>query len=176
MRMANTKNNARSQASRARIIHEFICLLEEKDLDKITVTEICARAGINRATFYSHFADVYALADSIKEGLEAQTKDLYEGMGSAWGVNNGNYTEMLEHVREHQMLYMTYFKLVRNGDVLPIMVEQDSTPTGDESELSKYHRMYRRAGISTVVKMWLMGGCKESIEEVAEVLSSEVCM
>ena len=33
-------------------------LLQEKPLDKITVTDVVRRAGINRGTFYAHYMDI----------------------------------------------------------------------------------------------------------------------
>ena len=33
----------------------------DRSLDQITVTELCARAGISRQAFYRHFADKYSL-------------------------------------------------------------------------------------------------------------------
>lgn len=36
-------------------------LMEKKPLSKITVSEIIADCGVNRKTFYYHFADIYAL-------------------------------------------------------------------------------------------------------------------
>ncbi len=36
-------------------------LIKEKPLDKISVIDICNRALVNRATFYSHYEDKYAL-------------------------------------------------------------------------------------------------------------------
>ena len=44
--------------SRKLIIDALADILQEKPLDKITVTEVVARAGINRGTFYAHYADI----------------------------------------------------------------------------------------------------------------------
>ncbi|RIL83445.1 TetR/AcrR family transcriptional regulator, partial [Staphylococcus cohnii] len=37
------------------IKHAFIQLLNEKDLDKITISDITHKADINRGTFYLHY-------------------------------------------------------------------------------------------------------------------------
>lgn len=40
-------------------------LLDEKPIDKITVTELCGRLGISRNTFYYHFGDVYDVVEEL---------------------------------------------------------------------------------------------------------------
>ncbi len=37
------------------IYDAFFLLLKEKDLDKITVTDVIKRAGVVRTTFYNHY-------------------------------------------------------------------------------------------------------------------------
>ncbi|MGN0753729.1 MAG: TetR/AcrR family transcriptional regulator C-terminal domain-containing protein [Aristaeellaceae bacterium] len=44
-------------------------LMQHKPLSKITVSEIIADCGVNRKTFYYHFADIYAL---LKWMLESE--------------------------------------------------------------------------------------------------------
>ena len=41
----------------------FLALLEEEDLEDITVNDLCLRADIRRATFYKHFAGKNAFVD-----------------------------------------------------------------------------------------------------------------
>ena len=43
----------------------FISLLNEKNIEEITVQEIVEKAMINRSTFYLHYKDKYNLYDSI---------------------------------------------------------------------------------------------------------------
>ena len=38
-------------------------LLEAKPLDKITVTELVKKCGVNRQTFYYNFRDIYDLVE-----------------------------------------------------------------------------------------------------------------
>ncbi len=44
--------------SKRMIISALADLLQEKPLDKITVTDVVNRAQINRGTFYAHFSDI----------------------------------------------------------------------------------------------------------------------
>lgn len=67
--MAGTKNNRRTRYTRQAIKDSFLQLLAEKDPSKITVTEICQQADINRGTFYQHFRDPADLFSQIEQDL-----------------------------------------------------------------------------------------------------------
>ena len=56
--------------SRRMIREAYTVLLKEKDLSKITVTDIVNRADINRATFYAHYPDVRGVTEEIEKMLE----------------------------------------------------------------------------------------------------------
>ena len=47
------------------IKNTFLKLLEERPLSQITVKDIVAESGVNRNTFYYHFADLPTLIESI---------------------------------------------------------------------------------------------------------------
>jgi len=47
----------------------FVELLQEKDLEKITVTDIITRADLNRGTFYAHYQDVRAVIEQIENEI-----------------------------------------------------------------------------------------------------------
>jgi len=49
------------------IKESLIELLKEKSIDKITVKELSELADINRSTFYTHYCDIYAVAEEMAE-------------------------------------------------------------------------------------------------------------
>lgn len=49
----------------------FLELLAEKPVQKVSVVELCQRAGVNRGTFYLHYHDVY----DLMERMEAEVLD-----------------------------------------------------------------------------------------------------
>lgn len=44
-------------------------LSEQKELRKISVSELCKRADISRGTFYSHYDDIYSVAEDYENEL-----------------------------------------------------------------------------------------------------------
>jgi AcrR family transcriptional regulator len=64
MKMVN-QDDPRVLRTRQVIREAFRALLQTKGFDTITIKDIAQRATINRATFYSHYVDKYALLDEI---------------------------------------------------------------------------------------------------------------
>ncbi|MBQ4523253.1 MAG: TetR/AcrR family transcriptional regulator [Lachnospiraceae bacterium] len=66
----------RTERTRKNIINAFIELRVEKPIEKITVKELSDHAYINKATFYRHYEDIYALAESIENELIQNCLDM----------------------------------------------------------------------------------------------------
>ena len=67
----NTKNNKRKRESMQKIEQVLIEFLQSKELSQVTVSDICKKANLNRSTFYANYVDIYELADTIRDKLEA---------------------------------------------------------------------------------------------------------
>ncbi|MGN1328746.1 MAG: TetR/AcrR family transcriptional regulator [Eubacterium sp.] len=52
-------------------------LLAEKDFEDITVSEICEKAMVRRATFYKHFGDKYELYAFVVRQLQDEFKETH---------------------------------------------------------------------------------------------------
>jgi AcrR family transcriptional regulator len=67
------KIDPRVRRTRQLLEEAFAELIQEKDFQSITVQDITERAGINRATFYAHFPDKYALFEfKIRQEFRAE--------------------------------------------------------------------------------------------------------
>lgn len=75
--MKNT--DARVRYTRMIIEQCFLKLLQEKPVSKITVTELCDCAMINRATFYKHYQDIPQLLEKLEEDLFDQIREMFNG-------------------------------------------------------------------------------------------------
>lgn len=65
MSIAPNLADPRVRRTRQLLLDALGALLGSRDFESITVQDIAARATVNRATFYAHFEDKYALLDSL---------------------------------------------------------------------------------------------------------------
>ena len=79
--MKELENDRRTRLTKALIRQAFTSLLEEKPIQRIAVTELCQRAGINRSTFYAHYDDIYDLLQQIEEDM---LRDFQQALAPCW--------------------------------------------------------------------------------------------
>lgn len=72
--MPETKSNRRVRFTRSALREALIDLILEKPLASITVKDICARADINRSTFYLHFKDVTDILRTTEDEIIANMR------------------------------------------------------------------------------------------------------
>ena len=66
------KTDARARYTKMVLKQALLDLMQHKPINKITVKEVCARAEVNRATFYAHFSDCFDLLARMEDELFAQ--------------------------------------------------------------------------------------------------------
>ena len=63
------KLDPRIERTRTSILEAFSDMLAEQNFEAISVKDVTGRAQINRATFYAHFQDKYALLDHAIQSM-----------------------------------------------------------------------------------------------------------
>ncbi|KQL40283.1 TetR family transcriptional regulator [Bacillus sp. FJAT-25509] len=118
-----TKMDPRIIRTRQLIKDAFIDLLQEMDLNKITVNRISERATVNRVTFYLHYRDIQDMME--KMALEMGEK-LGQIMRDSPNYNSIEETDsvkllnLLEHIADNAKFY----KVVLASTKTPIFTEQ----------------------------------------------------
>lgn len=167
----NIKNNKRRKESQDKIMKGFIEMLQTRELFQITVSDIIKSTGLNRSTFYANYADIYELADQTRMQLENEFTALFADYN--YMSERSGALRMFRHIKENQIFYLTYFKLCYSDrHLISIYDERRAEQEHIDSNI-KYHIEFFRNGFNAIVKMWLAGGCKETPEEMAQVLQQE---
>lgn len=169
----NIPNNKRKKESQEKIEKIFIELIQTREINEISVSDICKLAGLNRSTFYANYVDVYDLADKIRLRMINEFFNLY-AVEVTSKEHSYDFLKLFRHIRDNQIFYNTYFKLGFDilADGIPIEDKEIIRWYG-KSINPEYHIEFFKAGLNAVIKKWLKGGCKESPEEINDVLISE---
>ena len=90
--------------------------------------------------------------------------------------NRGNQsTKLYNHIKENQLFYKTYFKL--GADLTDSLMRDNLNNEmilffGNTKHL-QYHIDFFKAGLNAIIIRWLNNNCKESPEEINEIIISE---
>ena len=82
MAVAHKSTHKNAVRSRQMIKKAFAEMLNEKDITKITVTDIVEKAGISRGTFYAHYMDVYDLYNAIQSNMMEAVREAIDLYGA----------------------------------------------------------------------------------------------
>lgn len=138
-------------------------MLLEKELNQISVTEICAETGLNRSTFYSNYTDVYDLADKLRKKTEADFSKAFSDKTTHSAEN------FFDYICRNQIMFKTYFKLgydKKHRSEIGNWAHTDASAQGKNI----YHVTFFQSGLNAVITQWLDGGCAESPKEMAEAI------
>lgn len=167
----NIKNNRRRKESREKIEAVFIELIQTRELSQISVSDICKKAELNRTTFYANYADIYELADTVRQSLESTTNEFFRNNENS--MIRYDYLNLFRHIEENQLFYKTYFKLGYDNNYQIVQYDKKLAEEHFGNRFVKYHCEFFKSGLTAIIKMWLMGGCKETPEEMYEIVRTE---
>lgn len=172
--MYHKTNNKSKKESIEKIEKAFIELLQRKEISEINVTDLVKKAKINRSTFYVNYIDIYDLADKLKEKMFNDVLELYKEE-SIKKEHSYDYLKLFKHIKENQIYYKTLFKL--NFDFMTYYdyhsEEKQALKYYGTSTNMDYHIEFFKAGISAIIKKWLLNDCKETPEVINEIIKSE---
>lgn len=99
-------------------------LMIDNSFEEIKVSDICAKALINRSTFYAHYTDKYELLDEYINSLK---DDLQSELEKNININNTKeyYIEMirllLNHIEEKKNTYLSIMIKNKNSIFMDIV-------------------------------------------------------
>lgn len=169
----NIPNNKRKRESQEKIEKVFVQLLQTKEINNITVSDICKLAKVNRSTFYANYIDIKDLVEKLHSRMINDFFNIYAEEVSL-GKHSYDFLKLFKHIKNNQLFYKTYFKL--GIDYMwdsSYNIKDEMIKWYGNSNYSEYHIIFFRAGINAVIQKWLNNGCKESPEEIEKIIKDE---
>lgn len=156
-----------------RIIQTFMDLSKQMPIEKISVSELCRKCGIQRQTFYNHYSDVDNLIESIfdREGYR-----IFETTRTYHGWQDGMYEILINLKKNKDFVNAVYQGVSREQletrlysqvrvllmDIVNEMGGINEITDEDKNYIVEYHK-YAFAG---TILDWIRYGMKEDPKEI----------
>ncbi|MEJ1230533.1 MAG: TetR/AcrR family transcriptional regulator [Galbitalea sp.] len=152
--------DVRQQKSRAALIAAAIELVDERDVADISVTDLAARAGLTRMTFYQHFSDRDAL-------LQAAGAERFGSVLSEFGTERGQRRGLaagaevlLEHLGQHRIFYQRLLEgtsgILTYRSIQGFLADRIAAAAGLEGvTLDEAQKLFLGGGAMAHVSRWL---------------------
>lgn len=170
----------------------FLELLEQKDFAYITVKELCAKAGVNRSTFYLHYetlADLLAesaqhIIDRFVAAMPHDTQEFLEKLPERpveelYLITPEYLVPYLTYVKEHRRVFRTTVEqasALRMNDAYEALSRHVFLPILNRFGVSAADREYLMAfyisGLMAIINRWLQADCQDSIEHIISVMQT----
>jgi len=150
----------------------LIKLLQKKDINKITVTELTELAGVGRSSFYRNF-------ESVEDVAVGYVNRIYREYFKERPVNPNSYKksafipflkERYVFIKQHKDVFEVLHK---NGILYSTLMKMDSEIKKQfliaDIDESRYFSAMIMSFSAGVIDEWVAGGMKESEEELAEI-------
>lgn len=167
-------DNRRVRMTKTMIKSALLELLEKKPLEKITVTDVCTLADVNRSTFYAYYVDVGMLLTEIEDDVLSQLPAL-----SGEELSSGDFIDLVEdffgYVRNNERLFRTLLVIRDSGSfnrrLVDAVMEKYRGPLDKNNEIrDRYEYIYCVNGVVGILKEWIMTDFPISSRSLAEIV------
>lgn len=178
------KTDRRVIKTKHAIYKAFVELLDEKDVNQITITDIAKKANINRKTFYNYYSDAYEVMEEI-ENLTVEA--FINNMGTVEFTNMADFlTEIFikftETVNKDLEFFNLLFKTNNRSFLIVKIVEalkeyvQKRIEESNELDMRRFEVVsnFYLSGVLSVYMNWFMNNYDQSIEEISALLTELV--
>ncbi|HYE12583.1 MAG TPA: TetR/AcrR family transcriptional regulator [Patescibacteria group bacterium] len=180
MMIQSHDKDPRVTRTRNLILNAFLTLVEEKSFEAITVKDIAERATVNRATFYDHFVDKYALLeyvvseafmDIVSSRLQPKT-ELTEETARGLILSMCDYQEAING--QCKQKYSSIAALVENKlqlqlqDIVITMLENTTAFAGTERKKLELVAAMISCSIYGAANHWYTSGKSTNASSAAE--------
>lgn len=173
--MAYEKADHRVRYTKMVIKNSLLELMRERSISKVTVTDICKKANINRNTFYSHYANQFELLSNIEDELYEEIRQVVEHTMNLEASEKLSY-EICKYIKANRNICEVLFS--ENGDkdflerILYISHDFNIEKWKKEEKhidqkLFDNWYTFTAYGSMAVIKKWVKSGMKESPSKIA---------
>ena len=178
--MNEKKTDRRVKFTKTMLRQSLLELMKEKPINRITITEICGHADINRNTFYTYYSSPDELLCQIENDLYDEIRHSVESTLQI-GTVSSSLLEIFTAISRNEDLCKIVFSefgdkvfLRRIMDIAYdrcIIEWSNIAPNLPKRQLDLAYTFIAN-GCAGIIESWIQSGFKESPEEIAQIINT----
>lgn len=169
--------DARVRYTKMIIRKSIIELLQEKPFHKISLTEVCKHAEINRTTFYKYYKDIYDWKEQLEQECLQRTSNILKNceLNDLREILTQQFTDMRENAELYNFISSPNFESNVLEMSIAMILDKADTETqkylsldADKDYKRKWNCYFVIYGCLGVIECWLKDGMKERPEKLAD--------
>lgn len=147
----------------------LIQLLDKKEINDISVSELTRRAGISRTAFYSHYQTV---DDVLSEIIDEELTELNNSVWEAINREEDCFPQIIQKIKDN---YDMYSLLMRSNieNTAFFKMRDYVKRTYPSLDRKTYYMLISAIGsLRGIILEWFINGCDESTEVISSICNS----
>lgn len=170
-----TNLTERNQYIRMCIARALIQLMEEKQLEVITITELVEKANVSRMTFYKYYKSKQeVLSDYMYEMVNEYMKDTKKRTDIGEFRDYKHICHCFEFFKQYSPFILTLINAGMYAVIIDALNHYMDTYVLPTTRYSKYELYYYSGALCNIYIKWIESGMKETPEEIAEMVYKHI--
>lgn len=166
-----TNLTVRNQYIRMCIARNLIQLMESKNFEDITITELVKKANVSRMTFYKYYkSKKEVLSDYMYEIVNDYVEDTKKRTDIGRVHEFKRICHCLEFFKKYSPFIMTLVKANMYSLIIEAINNYMDTYVAPVSHYSRYELYYYAGALSNIFIKWLESGMIEKPEKIAKMV------
>lgn len=160
--------------TKKKIKDSLVNILNKKRLHDISVSEVCKKANVDRSTFYVYYNNVSDVFEEIGDEIAEEMKTMILSKDKN---DNKTYLRVyFQLARKHRTVFKEMHSTNIHNPIIKKLTKVNSELLNTDLYIPKDNEnlelTFIFSGFYGLVESWLNNGCKESDDELINVLES----
>ena len=165
--VSQKKEDRRVRRTKKLLTQALTQLLQEKQINEITVKELTDLADMNRGTFYLYYKDIFDMLEKIEDGLFEALEEI---------VFLHEHDDVSQQTKP---ILLDLFRFIEdNQEMCRVLLEKclQMWPNKEDKNDAtfEYHYSFVVYGCVGVFRAWLNSECQEAAEKMAEMADAMI--
>ncbi len=168
------KIDRRFVRSENQFINALVSLLNKRDLNEISISDLVKQADLNKSTFYLHYTNIEQVLMALQDRLISDSYTLFQ---ESDGDLTAFVSSLLDVVKKSKRVFRTVLSQSNSGLVENIYMTFFGLyrqTNGKKMDRIVYTRFAMLSSVISSIRLWSQDACVSSKEELASFIVEQI--